>query len=149
MAECLPERIPHLQQGSKPIVPRSRSWNRLTAQLGGEYRFKDSELDAQEKKLTVMVRPWWRIHEDFGEDDNPDITEYMGHGDIEISYWHGRQFMTALLRTKAVSLDWSYPISDEVNALNLHLQYFNGYGESLIDYNHKLRSFGVGFSLPY
>ena len=141
--------LSYIHQSNGETLPESRSWNRLTAQIGSEYRFKDSELGAQEKKLTVTIRPWWRIPEDGKDDDNPDITKYMGHGDLEIGYWHGRQFMTAVLRSRAVQLDWSYPLSAELNALNFHLQYFNGYGESLIDYNHKLHSFGIGFSLPY
>ncbi|MFY9326517.1 MAG: phospholipase A [Georgfuchsia sp.] len=141
--------LSYLHQSNGQSLPRSRSWNRLTAQLGSEYRLQAADEDTEEKRLAVLIRPWWRMPENAGDDDNPDITKYLGHGDIEIDYWRGRELVSALLRSRAVQLDWSFPLSDEANALNLHLQYFSGYGESLIDYNHKLHSFGVGFSLPY
>ena len=141
--------LSYVHQSNAQSLPRSRSWNRLTAQLGSEYRFQAAEENVEEKRLAVLIRPWWRMPENAASDDNPDITKYLGHGDIEIDYWRGRVLVSALLRSRAVQLDWSFPLSGEVNALNLHLQYFSGYGESMIDYNHKLHSFGVGVSLPY
>ena len=135
-----------VHQSNGQALPRSRSWNRLTAELGSEYRFDNDD----DRRFTVMLRPWWRLPESPGDDDNPDIVKYLGHGDINFNYWHDRDQYSLMLRERAVKLDWSFPFSDSApNSPNLHLQYFNGYGESLIDYNHKLHSFGVGISLPY
>lgn len=39
-------------------------------------------------------------------------------------------------------LDYSYPIYKN---LYLYVQYFNGYGESLADYNRSIERVGVGF----
>lgn len=136
-----------VHQSNGQALPRSRSWNRLTAELGSEYRFED----ADDRRFIVMLRPWWRVPErNSNNDDNPDIIKYMGHGDVRFDYWHDRDQYSLMLRERAVKLDWSFPFSDTApNSPNLYLQYFNGYGESLIDYNHKLHSFGMGVSLPY
>ncbi len=55
--------------------PTSRSWNRLIAEIGIE-----------RGNLALLVRPWYRIEEDNGEDDNPDIVDYLGYGDITAVY---------------------------------------------------------------
>ena len=119
---------------------QSRSWNRVYAQFGFE---RDN--------LAVLIRPWYRIPEP-NVDDNPDIEDYLGHGDLQVVYRKGRNAYSLLLRNNfktsdnrgAVKLNWSFPLHGRLKG---YVQYFNGYGESLIDYNHSQQSFGVGVSL--
>ncbi|MBU1396546.1 MAG: phospholipase A [Gammaproteobacteria bacterium] len=118
----------------------SRSWNRVYAQIGFE---RDN--------LALLFRPWYRIPER-DEDDNPDIEDYLGHGDLLAVYRKGRNAYSLLLRNNfkspdnhgAVKLNWSFPLYGRLKG---YVQYFNGYGESLIDYNHSQQSFGLGVSL--
>lgn len=118
----------------------SRSWNRIYAQLGFECG-----------NLALLVRPWYRIPA-VDQDDNPDITDYLGHGDLLAVYRSGRQTYSLLLRNNlrspdnrgAVKLNWSFPLYGRLKG---YVQYFNGYGESLIDYNHRQQSIGLGVSL--
>lgn len=118
----------------------SRSWNRAYAQFGFE-----------RGKLAVLVRPWYRLPETDGVDDNPDIEDYLGHGDLQFIYRKGRNAYSLLLRNNlksdnhgALQFNWSFPLYGRLKG---YVQYFNGYGESLIDYNHRQQSFGVGVSL--
>jgi phospholipase A1 len=121
--------------------PFSRSWNRATATLGLE---RDS--------WTMSIRPWWRVLE-FGEDNNPDISDYVGRADVEIVHVEGDSQFALLLRHSlrggdrshgAVQFDWAFPLAPPLRG---HVQVFNGYGESLIDYNHRAWYAGVGLSL--
>ncbi len=119
----------------------SRSWNRIYAQFGFE---RDN--------LAVLIRPWVRIPENAGNDDNPDIEDYLGHGDVLAVYRKGRNAYSLLLRNNfkttnnrgALKLNWSFPLTGRLKG---YVQYFNGYGESLVDYNHKQQTFGLGVSL--
>lgn len=118
----------------------SRSWNRVYAQFGFE---RDN--------LALLVRPWYRLPEPT-IDDNPDIEDYYGHGDVQAFYTHGRNTWSLLLRNNfdrddnrgALKLNWSFPLHGRLRG---YLQYFTGYGESLIDYNHRQQSLGLGVSL--
>lgn len=122
--------------------PLSRSWNRVMFNIG---------LDRE--NWAVMLRPWWRIS-DGNDDDNPDIADYMGRGDLTLVHVRddGQQFSLMLRHSLrggdnshgAVQFDWGFPIS---RTLRGHLQVFDGYGESLIDYNHRATYIGLGISL--
>ena len=117
----------------------SRSWNRIFAQFGFE---RDN--------LALLIRPWYRIPESAGDDDNPDIVDYMGHGDLLAVYRSDQDAYSLLLRKNfesgygAVKLSWSFPLHGRLKG---YVQYFNGYGESLIDYNHFQQTLGIGVSL--
>jgi phospholipase A1 len=120
----------------------SRSWNRLIAQAGME-----------KGNWTATLRGWRWIREDSSSDDNPDIEKYLGHGELELTRRVGGHLLTAQIRYPALGsgnakgslrMDWAFPIS---RGLRGHLQWFSGYGESLIDYNHRANYVGVGFSL--
>ncbi|BCB26118.1 hypothetical protein SKTS_10040 [Sulfurimicrobium lacus] len=128
-----------VHQSNGRALPLSRSWDRVYAQFGLE---RDN--------FSLLVRPWVRLHENGENDDNPDITRYLGHGDVLLNYASGENLYSALGRYSAsgghgaLQLSWSFPIS---RALKGYVQVFNGYGESLIDYNHNQTSIGFGLSL--
>ncbi len=122
--------------------PFSRSWNRVILSAGFE-----------RQDWTLTLRPWWRLAEDENNDDNPKIEDYTGRADLKlVRKWKAYE-ASALLRHSlrdgdrshgAVQLDWAFPLKGNLRG---HLQYFNGYGESLIDYNHRTWYLGLGISL--
>ncbi len=130
--------VHHSNGRSDPI---SRSWNRAYVMAGAEWG-----------KLSVIPRIWARINnEDSETDDNPDITDYMGHGDLTLLYdLPNQQSISSTLRynTKtnkgAAQIDYFYPLTKNVNGF---VQLFQGYGESLIDYDHESTAVGFGIVL--
>jgi phospholipase A1 len=132
--------LTHVSNGRD--VPQSRSWNRVIGQFGFD-----------RPGWTVVVRPWWRIHEDRASDDNPDIEDFMGRGELLVTRNWGGHELSALFRHSlrggershsALELNWAFPIHGELKG---YLQFFSGYGESLIDYNHSANYVGLGVSL--
>jgi phospholipase A1 len=122
--------------------PLSRSWNRVIADIGLE---RDG--------WSVMLRPWWRVPEDRKTDDNPDISDYVGRGDLQIiREWQGQEFGLMLRHSLrggnrshgAGQFTWSFPVAGRLRG---YMELFKGYGESMIDYNHNATYLGVGVSL--
>ena len=121
--------------------PLSRSWNRAYLMAGAEWG-----------RLSVIPRLWARVNnESSSDDDNPDIEDYMGYGDIKFLYdLPADQSISGTLRYNpgtnkgAAQIDYIYPISENVNGM---VQLFQGYGESIIDYNHENTSIGFGIVL--
>jgi len=85
-------------------------------------------------------------------EDNRDIENYMGNFDVRYQTKienHGIQVMfrnnlkTDVEENKgALELGYTYPFN---NRMNIYVQYFYGYGESLIDYNFRQQSISIGF----
>ena len=118
--------------------------------------------------FTVFVRPQldWRFsdhvrltvatkfYDYLDKTDNPDIADYRGHADLQIGLLSDDWRFTTLIRKGtagskgSVEVDAVLPlrVTDEilarvgVNGVNgyFFLQYFNGWGETIIDYNRKL-----------
>lgn len=129
---------------------RSRSWNRIFASA----IFSDDE-------SFYHIKAWYRIKEDEKTDpfdstgdDNPDITKFMGHMELGYGTKVGRFNVMAMVRNNlrssenkgSVELNLSYPINTRYDVL---LQYFNGYGDSLVDYNRHQQRIGLGIQLKF
>jgi len=126
-------------QSNGQAGPLSRSWNRV---------FLESLYERGPFALNARV--WQRLSEDAAKDDNPDIVDFMGRFELTGIYRLGDSEFSAMLRRNlstrkgAYQLDWSYPLYKNLRG---YLQWFDGYGESLIDYNHRTRSLGIGVQL--
>ncbi len=121
-------------QSNGQIATLSRSWNRLYAQLGVE-----------KNGFSATARIWKRLDDD--DDDNPDIVDYMGRGDLALAYRNDGHIYSSTLRYNlrtekgAVQASWAFPLAGNLKG---YAQIFAGYGQSLIDYNYFHRSIGLG-----
>ncbi len=117
--------------------PESRSWNRL---VGG------AVIDAG--RLSLRTQLWYRIPESSKDDDNPDIEDFLGYGELRAIYAVDDHTWSAMFRQGdrkgALELTWTYKLTDDVS---LFTQYFEGYGETLLDYNRRVQRIGLGISL--
>lgn len=120
----------------------SRSWNRIY-----------SDFIFEKGNWHFSAKPWLRIKEHSDDDDNPDIHNYLGNLELSGVYKKGKHTFDFMVRNNlrssdnnhgALQLNWSYPLSSNVRG---YVQWFTGYGESLIDYNAYTNSLGIGFQL--
>lgn len=128
----------HTSNGRGPDY--SRSWNRVYA-----------DLYMKHGNAWLSIRPWWRIPDDDDKDDNPDITQYLGHGELRAGYLWDKHRLTMMTRNYlegsdkgAFQLDYTYPFT---KYFRWHVQAFNGYGDSLLDYNESVTRFSIGIML--
>lgn len=133
-------------QSNGQVQGLSRSWNRLYTTLIYE-----------RGPLVASIRPWYRIPEKAKEDpleaegdDNPDILDFMGHGEIGVSWRNARDEYGLRLRGNpstgkgAVTIGWTFPLIAKFRGF---VQFFSGYGDSLIDYDHFQQRLGIGVAL--
>jgi len=128
-----------IHQSNGRSRPLSRSWNRIYANF-----------ELTKGNFLLSIKPWYRIPESESEDDNPNIENYVGYGDYRLTYKDGANLYSVLFRNNfkfdddnksSVELSWAFPVYEVVD---LYVQYYNGYGESLIDYNHKVNRISIG-----
>ena len=117
---------------------KSRSWNRAYVQSDFVYG-----------NFSVSPRAWVVVGD---KGDNKDILKYIGHGDVRLSYNLNDHIFSLMLRNNlhfdktnkgAAELSYMFPIFS--TGVYGYLQYFTGYGESLIDYNRHTDKIGLGF----
>jgi phospholipase A1/A2 len=136
------------QSNGQPL-PLSRSWNRVILMAGME----------KDQRFSVTARAWQRIPEDASSDDNPDISDLVGRGEISAK-WNVNQDNTlgvtvrhslASTANGSVRIEWLQTLGQDkpnrASGLRLHIQVFSGYGDSLLDYNYLRTVLNIGLSL--
>jgi phospholipase A1 len=124
-------------QSNGKDLPGSRSWNRIIFHSG-----------YQINNWIITLNPWIRVPDD--EDENPKITKYIGNGELNIAYTYNKhQFYSIITHPFAsfergsIQLNYVFPIKEHLRG---QIQAFEGYGETMIDYNHRQTTLGIGIS---
>lgn len=129
-------------QSNGQSEPLSRSWNRVIGFAALE-----------RGPWTLTARPWIRIPESVSDDQNPDIEDFVGRGEIVLVRRSGGHSLALTARHSlrlgedsrgSALFEWAFPLS---GSLKGYVQAFHGYGENLQDYNHLQTSLGLGVSL--
>lgn len=123
--------------------PLSRSWNRMYA--GAGFEFGD---------FGVMLRNNQRLRVK-ESDDNPDLVKFIGRNELSLGWSPGTATANLSWHTNfsqiergSLQFDWTYPVfADQPLGLRWYAQLFSGYGETLVDYNHKQTRAGFGLTL--
>jgi len=114
----------------------SRSWNRAYAEFAGDAG-----------KFGATLRIWKRLDNAKSDNDNIDIVDFMGHGELRTTYNNAGNEFSMLLRRNfstskgAIQVGWAFPVATNLKG---YIHAFGGYGQSLIDYNYARKSIGVG-----
>jgi hypothetical protein len=136
----------------------SRGWNRVYGYAeGGAYFGTDVY-------ATLALKAWLPP---FSADDNPDITDYRGYGDLTgvlgfdpttpswwggghlgVRYYHG---WSSVLARQGIEgfVEWRPAYAETAWRFtpNFFVQVFSGYAEYLLDYNKKDTAFRIGLSI--
>jgi outer membrane phospholipase A len=143
----------------------------LSLAAGVEHESNGRDGDFSRSINLAFVRPTWqvffrgdryftispRIYTYLDKKDNAEIDRYRGNVDLNLRYGRSDGWLwSATLRKGSANhgsllLDASWPLRRRFFADAggfLHLQYFNGYGETLLDYNRRhAPQWRVGFSI--
>lgn len=118
----------------------SRSWNRVSLAAS-------IYVDPRIMVYGKIWAPW------VDGENNPDLLDYYGIWQSGVSYMsHSKRFQTSVMVTKRrgwnlncnVVVELSFRLIKRDNQY-LFIQYYNGYGESLLDYNKFRSQLRVGF----
>lgn len=118
-----------------------RSWNRFYVE--GIFSLRH---------WMLSFKPWVLIANRSTRLYNRDITRYLGHGRMVVAYKYSDLVFSLMARNNlesgfkrgAIEAAVSFPIFKRLHG---YIQYFNGYGQSLIEYNHRTSAVGVGLIL--
>jgi len=119
-----------------------RSWNRIIGRL-----------EFATPNFFMRASGWYLLLRNIGaQRENPDIAYYLGYDQLILSYRFFQRVVMSVqasnfesgFRRGSVMVTAFFPFTSKVGAF---AQFFSGYGQSLIEYNHSTQSFGVGVAL--
>lgn len=118
----------------------SRSWNSVSLAYHG--RIND--------RTILSVRGWFP----FSYSDNPDLMEYIGYGELNLSYDLAPKWNLEISARKGDEWDWKgnlrsrvfYRISKSTNQ-HLMFEWYVGNAESLINYHEYENMVRIGYAI--
>jgi outer membrane phospholipase A len=126
----------------------SRSIDTLFARADLRYHLPDG-------RTYIGIEP--KVLKYLDKDDNPDITRYRGYGQLGLRIGRDDSLMLAAILRRGTAgvgstqFDLSYPLRRSIFSgvgAFVHLQYFNGYGQTLLEYDESRRpQIRVGVSI--
>lgn len=119
-----------------------RTWNRLYI-----------ETIFSSEHAMISIKPWYVFKSSSLHQYNPHIAQYLGYGRMLIAYKLKNHVIALSMhnlieghaRRATGELTWSFPFL--VPSLKGFVQVVSGYGQSLIEYNHRTNSAGIGLAL--
>jgi phospholipase A1 len=123
-----------------------RSWDRTSAGLLFEHLDRDGD------GWTVDLRAWGVWRDPAYDRYNPDLAHYLGYLRPSVAYKRGEWELSLVEHNQLESGFRRGSVEASVSHYfgsnwSLYAQYFNGYGQSLIEYDHATNAVGVGFAL--
>lgn len=117
----------------------SRSWNKISF----------NSLFIMNQHWTFQTKAWIPL---IDGQNNRDIVSYKGWGHMALEYNNKKKYNVGLLLTKRagaffdsnIVVNFSYRLSKNENQY-LFMEYYNGYGENLLFYNHYRHRLRIGF----
>lgn len=132
--------VAFVHQSNGRAQPLSRSWNRIVFHAAFERPY-----------WKIYLRPWIRLADEV--DENPAIVNYIGRGEVVVARELGRHQLSVVATHSlrfgnnnrgSILGSWVFPI---IHNLKGQLQVGEGYGETLMDYNHRQAVIGISVSL--
>jgi len=119
----------------------SRGWNKIYIQPRFLLELPKKELGFH--ALGIYLKSWYKLDEN---KRNRDITDFYGYGELALKLYGDNHnlFLTHYRGRKldlgTTTLEYMFKLK---NGWAFYVQYFDGYGEILIDYNKHSRSLGA------
>ena len=126
-----------VHESNGQIQELSRSWNRVFVRgvfLSG--------------RTLLRLSLWHRLPESEENDENPNIYQFKGYGELDIVYKFDRENISLKLIPGTEHLSAEFAMSTPWReGLRFYSKLSHGYGLSLQDYDHQNRKFGIGIIL--
>ncbi|RDU54790.1 phospholipase [Helicobacter sp. MIT 00-7814] len=137
----------HTSNGERAL--RSRTQNQILGSLKLQHNF------SERAKVGAVLNAWiWTgLHYDGFLHDNPDLVRYRGYADILLYANYGDHLLEAYLTPIVADysfykprfvLGYTYRLTHNIG---LYVQYTNGYGDNIYEYNIHSNRAGLGVRL--
>ena len=170
-----PEGFVEIDKTDLPGLSAPKNWD-YNVLLGGGHESNGQKIPDHRAMNSLFIQPTITFNNLFGDDttnyfllisprihnyaddisQNPDIPKYRGYCDFNAAFGQADGWQISFLGRLGSScdqgsaqFDWTYPLQNLLKGVDLCLdiQYFVGYGDTLLDYNRSTSKLRIGVCL--